>query len=341
MSEAPEGTDSEASVGGPLSSVEDTLGDLVTGIPAPIRKNALKVFSRLCTAAVEYPVALIEGVIAEKRAESRARVKLIDISASQIAEQMQTSPEYAHAATTKFAHRIIRERVNVDRVSQVAADDLRSEPLASVNQAEQEPPLISDDWLNAFETEAAQMSSEQMQRLFGRILAGEIRKPTSYSIRTIKLMAQVDNQAAALFRRLCSLSISQRIPNANIIIDARVVSMGDPGSNSLKAYGLDYGALCVLQEYGLIISNYNSYMDYRTSVVHDGRYFLPVTYQNAPWKFVPKVASPVLQEFRVTGVGFTKSGMELLSIVDIEPNEKYSAALMHFFDQQGKTMTGG
>lgn len=44
--------------------------------------------------------ALIEGAIAEKRAEMRARVKLIDTSASQIAEQMQTSPEYARAAVT-------------------------------------------------------------------------------------------------------------------------------------------------------------------------------------------------------------------------------------------------
>ncbi|HLY88732.1 MAG TPA: hypothetical protein VKQ27_07085, partial [Acetobacteraceae bacterium] len=85
MSEALEGTTNETDGGGGLSVVGDALGDLLTGIPAPIRKNAAKAFARLCTAAVEYPVTLIEGAIAEKRAESQARVKLIDASASQIA----------------------------------------------------------------------------------------------------------------------------------------------------------------------------------------------------------------------------------------------------------------
>lgn len=338
MSEEPEGTDSEGGIGGALSTVGDTLGDLVTGIPAPIRKNAVKAFARLCTAAVEYPVALIEGAIAEKRAESRARVKLIDASASQIAEQMQTNPEYARAAATKFAHKIIRERVNVDQVSEIAAADLKSEPLAIANDKEPEAPPISEDWLNAFEGEAAQMSSEQMQRLFGKILAGEIRRPTSYSIKTIKLIAQLDNHAAALFRLLCSLSISLHIPNSNIF-DARVASMGGAGSNSLQAYGLRFNELNILQEYGLIISDFSSYLDYQIAVLHEGKITLPMIYQKAQWELVPKVAHPIRQECRVYGVEFSRSGKELLSIVDIEPNEQYTTALKNFFDQQGMTMT--
>lgn len=59
---------------GTLSTIGDAVGDLISGVPAPIRKNAAKAFGRLCTAAVEYPVALIENAIAERRAESRARV---------------------------------------------------------------------------------------------------------------------------------------------------------------------------------------------------------------------------------------------------------------------------
>jgi hypothetical protein len=252
----------------------DAIWDLITGVPAPIRKNTIKAFARLCTTAVEYPVVRIEAAIAERRAESterlaesRARVKLIETSARQLAKQMQTTPEYARAAAAKFAQKIIRERVNIDEIVHLAADELKSEP---VNAAEPEAAQISEDWLNAFESEAAQMSSEQMQRLFGKILAGEIRRPRSYSIKTLKLMAQVDNRAAALFSLLCSLSISCRVPNSNIIIDARVVSMGNAGQNSLQAYGLGFDALNILQEYGLIISDYNSHMDYRAEIVREG-----------------------------------------------------------------------
>jgi hypothetical protein len=105
------------------------------------------------------------------------------------------------------------------------------------------------------------------ESLFGKILAGEIRRPASYSIKTIKIMAQLDNRAAALFRLLCSLSISYRF--GNIVHDARVVSMGNAGSNSLAPYGLSFDSLNILHEYGLIISDYNSWMDYQSAVAHE------------------------------------------------------------------------
>ena len=119
------------------------------------------------------------------------------------------------------------------------------------SESSKEAAPISDDWLNAFETEAARMSSAQMQRLFGKILAGEIQRPSSFSIKTIKLMSQLDNQAAALFRQLCSLSVSIRIPNTQMIYDVRVASMGNAALNSLQQYGLTFDSLNVLQEYAL------------------------------------------------------------------------------------------
>jgi hypothetical protein len=265
-------------------------------------------------------------------------VKLIDASASQIAEQMQTNPEYARAAAHKFAHKIIRERVNVDQVSEMAAAELKSKPLAIENDKEPEAPTISEDWLNAFEIEAAQMSSEQMQLLFGKILAGEIRKPASYSIKTIKLVAQLDNRAAVLFSLLCSLSISLQIPNLNVIVDARVVSMGNAGLNSLEAYGLNFDQLNILQEYGLIIADCNSAMDYQSAVAREGRVGLPMIYQKTQWAFLPKVPFSGFQEFKIQGVAFSKSGKELLPIIDITPNDKYTDDLKKFFDNLGMIM---
>ena len=52
------------------------------------KKNAWKAFGRLCTAVVDFPVASLEGRTAERRAESAARVKLIETSSNQIADQM-------------------------------------------------------------------------------------------------------------------------------------------------------------------------------------------------------------------------------------------------------------
>ena len=119
--------------------------------------------------------------------------------------------------------------------------------------------------------------------------------------------------------------------------------MGHAASNSLQAYGLGFDALNILQEYGLIIADYNSYMDYRPAVVHEGRVGLPMIYQNAQWVLMPKAAPPVnqpfSQAFNVTGVGFSRSGKELLSIVEIARHDKYTEDLQLFFDKEGMTMT--
>lgn len=323
-----------------LSAIGDIAGDLITGIPAPIRKNALKAFARLCTATVEYPIALLENATAERRAESQARVRLIDASATQIAAQMQTNPEYIRAAARKFAQKIVRERVNIDQITDIAATQLQFDPPGlSPASPENDVLPISEDWLNAFENEAANLSSAQMQLLFGKILAGEIRRPSSFSIKTVRVMAQLDNRAAAIFRLFCSLSTSLYIQPLNHLMDARVISI-NAASNSLQAYGLTFDALNVLQEYGLIISDYNSWMDYRAAIVRDNRVSLPMKYQDSLWALVPRgEAPPLSSEFRVAGVAFSRSGKELLPVVETEANPQYTEYLKEFFDQQGMILT--
>lgn len=131
-----------------------------------------------------------------------------------------------------------------------------------------------------------------------------------------------------------------RIPGIPYIFDARVISMGNAGANSLQAYGLSFDSLNILQEYGLIISEYNAYVDYRAAIVREGKVRFPITYQNKQWALLPKDMPPSMdQEFRVNGVGFTKSGKELLTAIEIDPNDKYTEALRVFFEGQGMLLT--
>jgi hypothetical protein len=313
--------------------------DFISSLPEPVRQNAFKAFARLCTAAVEYPAVFIEGAVAEKRAETAARVKLIETSGNQIAEQMKTNPEFVRAAGRKFAQKVVRERVNIDQIAEIAGTELTSEPSKAQGDTPTEGTPISEDWLNVFENEAANISSEQMQQLFGKILAGEIRKPSSYSIKTIKLVAQLDNRAATLFRLLCSLAISYRESGSNIIQDARVVSMGESAStNSLRPYGLDFDSLNILQEYGLIISDYNSWFEFQAYVDDGDQATLPLDYLREQWALVVKVDPGVKRVFKFNGVALSRCGRELLPVVDIRSNEEYTTALSGFFAKQGMTL---
>ena len=199
--------------------VSDGLSDIIAGlvmdaaipgISPPVRRNFLKAFGQLCAAAIDIPVAYLTGVADERRAETAARISLINTSAVQIARQMQTDPEYARVAVQKFGQRVLREQVNLDLISQRAANEILQAGVADEQQQQGESgDTISDDWLNAFETEARQKSTEEMQVLFGKILAGEIRKPGTFSIRAVKILGSLDQSAASHFVRLCSMCISQ------------------------------------------------------------------------------------------------------------------------------------
>jgi Protein of unknown function (DUF2806) len=180
-----------------------------------------------------------------------------------------------------------------------------------------------------FEKEASEKSSEEMQALFARILAGEIRQPSTFSIKTVKLLGQLDGRVAALFQRLCSLSLSMRLPGR--VLDAQVVSLtGNAASNSLQPYGLSFDNLNVLHEHGLIIPDYNSYMPYRSTIAVEDKVPLGLTYRNELWALRP-IGEAVDKELKLHGVALSRSGAELLTVVDIKPDEQYSAALLEYF----------
>jgi Protein of unknown function (DUF2806) len=84
-----------------------------------------------------------------------------------------------------------RKFKNKEAVARSAIEELRNDPGAADASSE-----IEDDWLNLFARLAEDKSSEELQVLFGRILAGEIRRPGSFSLRTLQLMALISRQDA-------------------------------------------------------------------------------------------------------------------------------------------------
>ena len=60
-----------------LSAITDTLETIATGVPAPIRKNFFKACGQLCTAAIDIPVAWLEGKSDLIRTTNEARKSII------------------------------------------------------------------------------------------------------------------------------------------------------------------------------------------------------------------------------------------------------------------------
>jgi hypothetical protein len=56
---------------------------------------------------------------------------------------------------------------------------------------------IDEDWLNLFARIAEDKSSEELKSLFGRILAGEVRRPGAFSLRTLQFLSTLSRAHAS------------------------------------------------------------------------------------------------------------------------------------------------
>ena len=319
----------------------DDAADFLVGsaIPVPFWKNVVKALRQLSTAAIEWPAAYFEGKAAEKRVETEARIKIIEENTTQITGQMEVPAEYAQRAVKKYGEKILREQSNLDKICAIAVNLLKKEKSASSTDQsadKDEEKTISDDWLNSFEVEARQKSTEDMQLRFGRILAGEIEKPGTYSTRTVKILSQLDQNAAALFKNLCSMCVVLENPVDGYVFDARVPFLGgNAADNALRKYGLGFFHLNVLNEYGLIIPDYNSWYEYNVIPENETPPDSPrLRHQGRYWDLL--IQSPL--QFRVSGVELSRAGRELFHIVDQDPMPEYTEDLKKFFTQQNLQM---
>ena len=116
-----------------LDAATDFLVD--SAIPVPFWKNVAKALRQLSTAAIEWPAAYFEGKAAEKRAETKARVKIIEENTAQITGKMDVPSEYAQKAVKKYGEKILREQSNLDKICAIAIKLLKKEKsTSSTNQ---------------------------------------------------------------------------------------------------------------------------------------------------------------------------------------------------------------
>ena len=199
------------------------------------------------------------------------------------------------------------------------------------------------DWTARFFSDVQDISSDDMQILWAKVLAGEVKNPGSTSLKSLNILRSLDQSTAQLFRDLCSVCVTLRV-DENSILDVRASSLGgNAASNALREYNLGFAPLNVLNEHGLIISDYNSWLDYKLCIgmptSGSQAIVIPFTFQKRFWTLARKGNLKDEKEFRLSGVSLTQSGKELSCIVDFETREDYGQALMSFLDKSGLRMT--
>lgn len=106
----------------------------------------------------------------------------------------------------------------------------------------------NDFFWNAIE-HAKCVSSEGMQELIAKILAGEYITPGSYSMHTLQTLKMLGKNELELFEKICSLLINgDEIPQD-------IFSMPESAKALMHELNIDFGSLQLLQSLGLFLPN--------------------------------------------------------------------------------------
>lgn len=296
-----------------------------------------------------------QTIAIEAEAQSRAMKTIAEaqIEAQQGLQSaglgIETDVDFSERVEQSVRFRAAKRQANVETIVKTAAAELGDKTVP-----DDEP---DHDWTARLFEYGQDVSTEEMQVLWAKVLAGEVERPGSTSLHTLSVLRDLDRGTAELFVSLCSLSLYYII-NGTDIHDARVIALGDNSTgNALKGYGLAYGALNRLQERGLITADYNSYVDFSpfpkvlhsfaqatpdtpvSTIILSLRSAIAIEYAGHSWYLRHLRDSSIDGEIRINGVAMSSAGIELSRIIESVPNPAYSTALANFLREKELSLT--
>ncbi len=310
------------------------IGSVAGSVLAPWKAGRQAKANRIAAKGeVEVRKILAEGqaetmqIIADAQAEARAKLLTPDAS-------IHGELSFTETVSQRIQFQEEKRQANIASVI--------GQAVLQLEDKEVQDHEVDHDWTARFFNDVQDVSSEEMQKLWARVLAGEVERPGGTSIKTLDNLKNLDKATAHLFQLLCSICVSVTTDGTNFV-DARVPSLGgNAGNNSLKEYGLGFDQLNKLNEHGLIISDYNSWYDIKLSIGvpldNNQLLYIPIRFQNRYWILISKVQRKPAEEFRLSGVALTKSGEELSKIVDLQPMHQFKQNLLAFFAKSNLNM---
>ena len=130
-----------------------------------------------------------------------------------------------------------KKQLNIENVTAFAAEELRNEETVT-----DEP--LDEDWTTRFFKIAEEVSNEEMQALWGKILAGEIKQPKTYSLRTLELIRNLSKKEADIFMKVANFAINSNGKN--------YLFKGNDDNVMNEKYNISYTDIALLTEVGLI-----------------------------------------------------------------------------------------
>lgn len=246
-------------------------------------------------------------VLAQANAEAAVISNNIEISAkiASVAALAEAHPEIAERAKQRLLLREIEGQLNVEAIANNAVQALP----AAVSD---EP--VGSDWRRKFFAEAENVCEQDMQIIWGKVLAGEVSSPGSFCLRTLDALRHISKHEAELFRKACGLAMNY----------GWIAIPGNEINRILSPFELDYSDILVLRDAGLLMDGNDISRDFAEMSIEDRLKNEVLFYNNG--LFI-KLTGPGLVHLKLKTLLFTRAGTELQKLVEPAPSEEYFRAL--------------
>ena len=207
--------------------------------------------------------------------------------------------ELAQRAMLRNLAQEMNKQQNIESVIDYAKEALKEEKKVSkipVNQT----------WLSNFFESAGHVEEDDLQKIWGKLLAGEIKQPNSYSLRTLHILKNMSKKEALLFKETCKLVMRY---NALYFIPSR--------EDIVKKYEIHYPDISLLEQCGLISAP--TFLTVHYTVTPN----LPATIfnKNLAGLLQTDVATPAQRNDTIYSL--TASGIELFKIINVKSNNNF------------------
>jgi hypothetical protein len=230
-------------------------------------------------------------------------------AAAETSNQSLALPERS-VARNEFQE--LRKQQNIESVCANAAEELKNE--SSVSESKPEP-----EWISHFFDIAEKVSTEDLQYWWGKILAGEIKQPGSFSLRTLDVLKNMSRQEAESFAKVGQYAFHSQEEGTFFINPNEYIFKKDDG--------LSISELLTLREAGLVIeSAVNIFFE-----VEAGSYFQ--IFYGSLVLLLEAEKNIRIDSFN-PGI-LTKAGIELLKLISIKPDMEYLKFVANKFKQDG------
>lgn len=226
--------------------------------------------------------------------------------------------DLAQRARRRVLSREIEGQINIETIAENATKALP--------EYVSDKPL-SEDWRRQFFAGAENVCDQDLQFLWGKVLAGEVATPGSYSIRTLEVLKNLSKNEAETFRKACGFAFQGGwIPDVGR-------DLGHSINQSFEPHGFKYPDLLSLRDAGLIHEGESLYKEVAP---------LP---GNAPMQFYfinngvfMHVSSSSSRVIAIPSLIFTNSGVELQSLIEVAPLQSFLVSVANMFRRGGLTV---